>query len=97
MKEFESSIFAAELGGAKSLDLHGLTVPVAERELDEFIDRAFMNEIETVKIIHGRGNQKIRAIVEKRLAVHPLVEFWRGSQNPAEQNAVTYAVLGRKR
>lgn len=97
MKEFESSIFAAELGSAKSVDLHGLNIPAAEKELDAFLDREFMAETEVVKIIHGRGEQKIKQFVEKFLAKHPLVEHWRGSQNPAEQNAVTYAVLGRKR
>lgn len=94
--EQESAIFAAELGEALTIDLHHLHQEDARRELEAFLDHAFMTNTTVVKIIHGRGEQKLRRMVEELLAKHPLVEYWRGSQNPAQMNGVTYVVLARK-
>ena len=94
--EHESAVFAAELGECVSLDLHGMTVDDAVRGLDTFLNHEFMNQTDVVKIIHGRGEEKLRRAVEKHLAANPLVEYWRSSQSPAQAGAVTYAVLARK-
>lgn len=92
----EAAIFAAELGACPALDLHGHDILTAEREIDAFIDQAFMRREHVVKMIHGRGTQKLQRAVEDCLTRHPLVDAFRPSQHPAESNAVTYAVLGRK-
>lgn len=93
----EATVFGAELGGpCVSVDLHGMTVEEAMNELDTVLDREFMAGTEVVKIIHGRGEQKLRRAVEGLLSKHQLVEFWRGSNAPTQAGAVTYAVLARK-
>ncbi len=94
--DHEAAIFAAELGDAINVDLHGLSVEDATRELDSFLHHEFMNGTEVVKIIHGRGEQKLQKAVEKLLHNHPVVEYFRGSNSPTQMNAVTYAVLSRK-
>ncbi|MFH1077931.1 MAG: Smr/MutS family protein [Patescibacteria group bacterium] len=95
--EHEAAVFGAELGGeCASVDLHGIRVQEAVETLDALIDKEFMSGTEVVKIIHGRGEQKLRRAVEEHLSKHQLVEFWRGSNAPTQAGAVTYAVLARK-
>jgi DNA-nicking Smr family endonuclease len=55
--EFESAIFAAELGEAPEIDLHGETVDAALHDLDRFLHQELMGGSEVIRIIHGRGNQ----------------------------------------
>jgi DNA-nicking Smr family endonuclease len=94
--DHEAAIFSAELGDSVSVDLHGLDIESALRELDAFLHHEFMNETEVVKIIHGRGEQKLKNAVEKFLSTHGVVEYYRGSNSPSQAGAVTYAVLSRK-
>lgn len=94
--EYETAVFAAELGDTASIDLHGMNVETALHDLEIFLDQQFMAETEAVKIIHGRGEQKLKRAVEKLLSDHSLVEFYRSSNNPMQAGAVTYAVLARK-
>jgi DNA-nicking Smr family endonuclease len=42
-----------EIGG--ELDLHGLTVPYARADLDEFLKQCHQRRIRCVRIIHGKG------------------------------------------
>jgi dsDNA-specific endonuclease/ATPase MutS2 len=94
--DHEAAIFAAELGDAEKIDLHGLSIENATRELDSFLHHEFMNGTEVVKIIHGRGEQKLQNAVMKMLRNHAVVEYFRGSNSPTQINAVTYAALSRK-
>lgn len=95
-QDAESAIFAAELGGAPSIDLHGMDRPVALRELEAFFHVELMKGTAAIKIIHGRGNQILRAAVTewlKRSDQQPFIAKFRASQNPSEQDAVTYVAL----
>ncbi|MFZ2803768.1 MAG: Smr/MutS family protein [Patescibacteria group bacterium] len=92
----ESTIFAAELGTAVTIDLHGLDVNQATSDLDQFLNHEFMQGTEVVKIIHGRGEQKLKKMVEAHLKNNPLIDYSRGAQSPGQQGAVTYAVLVKK-
>ena len=96
----ETVIFAAELGGqVPTIDLHGFTRDWAKNQLDSFLHHAFMQGDEVIKIIHGRGGGWLRQMVHEYLAEQEklgLVAKFRGSNNPAEQNAVIFAALHRK-
>jgi DNA-nicking Smr family endonuclease len=37
------------------LDLHGMTVPVAHRALNEFLARCLTTDTRCVRVIHGKG------------------------------------------
>jgi len=57
------------------LDLHGCTVPEAEKELDQFLLDSFRKGLRCVKIIHGRGlrsikGPRIKDSVTRRLSGH---------------------------
>jgi dsDNA-specific endonuclease/ATPase MutS2 len=93
----EPAIFAAELGDAISIDLHGLDTNNAIHQLDEFMHKEFMRRTQVIKIIHGQGEQKLQFAVNKHLKNHKLIEYFRGSQSPSQQGAVTYAVLIRRK
>ncbi len=94
---YEAAIFAAELGGeAPELDLHGLEIDQALSELDTFLHHQMMLKAEVLKIIHGRGEQKLQRAIHEWLRQAPqskLVAYFRGSENPTHQNAVTYLAL----
>ena len=94
--DHEALILFAELGDAPALDLHGLDAMSARHELETFLNHHFMQRSQVVKIVHGRGTLKLRDTIQKLLTNHPLVEYFRGSTNPHESDAVTYAVLAKK-
>lgn len=96
LSEHEASVFAAELGDAVSVDLHGLSLDEARAELISFLHHAFMEGADVVKIITGRGTQKLKTMVSEVLSKESIVEYFRNTNNPAEMNAVTYAVLSKK-
>ncbi|MBU2509118.1 MAG: Smr/MutS family protein [Patescibacteria group bacterium] len=83
ISEYEAASFAAELGSAEEVDLHGMDTESAMHELDKALNHGFMTEVEVIKIIHGRGEQKLRNAVESYLKKCQFVELWRSSNNPA--------------
>lgn len=96
---FEAAIFAAELGSeAPELDLHGLTVDEAVSEADRFINHEAVAGAEVVKLIHGRGEGKLRTVLHTWLkGQRGLVARFRDSNKPGEQGGVTYVALERLR
>ena len=53
------------------VDLHGKRVEEALVELDRFLDAAIVDRLETVKIVHGHGQGRLRVAVRRALADHP--------------------------
>lgn len=90
----ETDIFAAEVGGAPEIDLHGLSVEDALRELDFFMHRELAHGTPVIKVIHGKGTYTLQGAVQKWFAAQTeFVPFFRGSHRPDEQGAVMYAAL----
>ncbi|MBP9868960.1 Smr/MutS family protein [Patescibacteria group bacterium] len=90
----DAALFGAELGsGVPEIDLHGLSVHEALRELDTFIYQRYYAGT-ALRIIHGRGSQKLRNAVHDWLKKHPKdIAGYRDSRNPSEAGGVTVAVL----
>lgn len=96
--QYESAIFAAELGVAPEIDLHGLNKDQALHELDRFMHHEMLAGSEVIRIIHGRGDQILRKEIHKWLEKQKslqLVAYFRNAENAGEQNAVSYAALHR--
>ncbi len=94
----ESAMFAAELGGAPEVDLHGLDVNLALNELDAFLHSELMRKTDAIRVIHGRGEQKLRAAIWKwldEMKKKDLVAAYRDTRNPGQQGAVTLVALER--
>jgi DNA-nicking Smr family endonuclease len=92
---FEAAIFASELGSdVPEIDLHGLSVDDIDRELGAFFYRIHPPGTEALKIIHGRGTQKLRNTVHDWLKKHPdIVAYYRDSTIPSQQGGVTLVAL----
>lgn len=55
------------------LDLRGLTTEEARYRLDQYLSDAYMEGLQTVRIVHGKGTGAVRQAVRELLADHPLV------------------------
>lgn len=75
------------------LDLRGETVDEAIGELGLFIDRCVMNNIEEIRIIHGKGTGALRAAVTDYLKAHPNISEYRLGKYGEGENGVTIAKL----
>ena len=56
------------------LNLHGMRSDEAIEQLDQFMDRAILEGLGLVKVIHGRGTGVLRTMVRGHLMNHPLVK-----------------------
>lgn len=90
---FEDALFAAELGDAPFVDLHGCTIDQAVHQLDQFLNHEFVSGTEAVKVVHGRGSGKMREAIHHFLKTQKLVAAFRDSNAPGEQGGVTIAAL----
>jgi DNA mismatch repair protein MutS2 len=61
----------------RELLLRHLTVDEALFRLDQYLDDAFMADLISVRIVHGKGTGKLRCAVHELLAKHPLVKSYR--------------------
>jgi DNA mismatch repair protein MutS2 len=55
------------------LDLRGLTTEEARQRVDQYLNDAFMEGLNTVRIVHGKGTGAVRQAVRDVLSDHPLV------------------------
>ena len=75
------------------IDLHGLSVDEARRELDQWIDGLVRAHEPFGRIIHGRGKGILQQFVVREIAQHRCVERVEASGVSHEIGAVTYIVL----
>ncbi|TGE52466.1 endonuclease MutS2 [Weissella confusa] len=74
-----------------TLDLRGQRYEAAMSELDQFIDRALLNNLSSVEIIHGKGTGAIRQGVQEYLRSHRAVKNFNFT---GPDQGATYAELG---
>lgn len=75
------------------IDMRGETVDEALSELGLFIDRGVLNNIEEIRIIHGKGTGALRSAVTDYLKTHPNVSEYRLGRYGEGENGVTIAKL----
>ncbi len=71
------------------INLLGLTVEEALYEVDNFIDRAVMDNLEEIKVIHGVGTGKLKKAIANHLVRHKNVESFRSGKYGEGENGVT--------
>lgn len=79
---------------AGDLDVRGSRVHMVESMIPQFIDRAFMQGLTSVRIIHGEGTGALRQAVRDMLSREPHVETFHPAPRNAGGNGVTIAMLG---
>lgn len=90
---WERDIWAAELGDAPTIDLHGMSINLAITELETFLHQELMRSTHVIKIVHGLGSGALEKAVRAWLSEQKqlgLVPFFRAAETSA---GVTYAVL----
>ena len=75
------------------IDMRGETVDEALSELGLFIDRCVLNNIEEIRIIHGKGTGALRSAVTDYLKTHPNVSEYRLGRYGEGENGVSIAKL----
>ena len=78
---------------AGDLDVRGSRVHMVESMIPQFIDRAFMQGLTSVRIIHGEGSGALRHAVRDILSREPHVETFQPAPRNAGGNGVTIAML----
>lgn len=78
---------------AGDLDVRGSRVHMVESMIPQFIDRAFMQGLTSVRIIHGEGSGALRHAVRDILARESHVETFQPAPQNAGGNGVTIAIL----
>jgi DNA mismatch repair protein MutS2 len=74
---------------ATVLDLHGVTVDEALRQLELWIDRVTLTDLSKVKVIHGLGSGKVQKAVHQYLTgLKSVVSFNINPYNPGETEIV---------
>lgn len=75
------------------IDLRGDTVDEALGTLGLFIDKCVLNNIEEIRIIHGKGTGALRSAVTEYLRRHPNIAEYRLGKYGEGENGVTIARL----
>lgn len=75
------------------INLLGMTVPEALYEVDNFIDRAVMDNLEEIKVIHGVGTGKLREAIARHLKGHKNVKSFRLGKYGEGETGVTIITL----
>lgn len=75
------------------IDLRGETADEAITELSLYIDRCVLNNIEEIRIIHGKGTGVLRNAVSDYLKSHPNIAQYRLGKYGEGENGVTIAKL----
>ena len=78
---------------AGDLDVRGSRVHMVESMIPQFIDRAFMQGLTSVRIIHGEGTGALRQAVRDILSRESHVETFQPAPRNAGGNGVTIAML----
>ena len=78
----------------RELHLRGLRVEPAVWELERYLDRAAVAQLDEVRIVHGKGTGAVRAAVHERLRDHPLVRSFRLAEEGEGDSGATVVELG---
>ena len=79
---------------AGDLDVRGSRAHMVESIIPQFIDRAFMQGLGSIRIIHGEGTGALREAVRTVLSRDPHVEMFQSAPLDEGGDSVTIAVLG---
>lgn len=80
-------------GTGADLNVIGCTVDEAIDRADKFLDEAAMQELRTVRVIHGHGTGRLRQALSGYLNAHPLVLRAAPAPNDLGGSAVTLVEL----
>jgi len=80
-------------GGGYEIDLRGLRVDEVDLELGRSLDGAILNDLNEVRIIHGKGTGAVKARVREILKLDPRVASFRDGHPGEGGSGVTVAAF----
>ena len=90
-KVIEGKVRELKAAVSPELDLRGMAVDEALPVLDNFLDSAFLANLPTVRIIHGKGTGVLRSAVQDELRRSKYVKSFRSGVYGEGENGVTIA------
>jgi DNA mismatch repair protein MutS2 len=90
---------AGAAGGAEvatELNLIGQRVEPALSLLDDYLDKALLNGLESVRVVHGHGTGRLRDAVRRHLSDHPVALEFTPAEPRQGGNGATQVVLQRR-
>jgi DNA mismatch repair protein MutS2 len=79
----------------RTLDLRGKTVEEAIEELELVVDRAFQNQEDRIKIIHGHGTEALKKGIRSYLSRSVLVRKWKAGTPENGGDGITWLELSK--
>ncbi len=89
----DSFVSSAALEVKTSVDVRGMNSEEAWHEVDAYLDRAVLANLERVTIIHGKGSGILRAFISSKLSKDPRAVSYRGGVFGEGDNGVTVVEL----
>ncbi|HBF33567.1 TPA: hypothetical protein DDW35_03280 [Candidatus Sumerlaeota bacterium] len=77
----------------QEIDLHGWRVAEALDEMDRYLDRAVLNHMQQVRVIHGHGTGALRNAIHEELRRHPHARSFRLADLREGGPAITIVTL----
>ena len=84
-----SSSLSKASGISPEINLIGLTVDEALPKLDKYLDDAYLSNLPTVRIVHGKGTGALRSAVSNHLKKVSYVSKYRGGEFGEGDSGVT--------
>ena len=84
---------AGTANGGAEINLVGMTVDEALPRVDKLLDEATMADRQSVRVIHGFGQGRLRKAVAELLEGHPHVAAWRAGNAGEGGGGVTVVEL----
>jgi DNA mismatch repair protein MutS2 len=82
-KERPQGVRGKSSSNRRSIDLHGRNVEETLKEVEAFLNRAIVDEIDELEVIHGVGSGKLKIAIHRYLtSLGDIVHFKSDSANP---------------
>lgn len=92
-RAFQTHMFVDTIDKPDTLDVRGKNVNVAIEELEKFLDRATVQRLDRVKIIHGHGSEALKKSIRGHLSRSTYVNRWTSSQEANGDDGVTLVFI----
>jgi len=79
-------------GGTMELDIRGLRLDEARKQLETFLDQALLKGLSSIRVLHGEGTGALRSMVRDLCDSNPLVKTT-SSERKGLSDAVTLVEL----
>lgn len=88
-RSFQTQMYVDTIDKPDTLDVRGKNVNTAIEELEKFLDRATVQRLDRLKIIHGHGSEALKKSIRGHLSRSTYVNRWTSSQESNGDDGVT--------